>query len=582
MSNPTIVAEGLTKHFGRTVAVEDVSFEVHAGQVVGFIGHNGSGKTTTLRMLVGHVHPTAGRSEILGRAFAELENPLKHVGILLGSGLHPGRTARDHLRVNAALGGLPTDRIDFLLDLVGLANDADRRAGGFSSGMRQRLGIATALLADPEVIIFDEPATGLDPPGILWLRDLLRQLADNGRTVLVSSHQLAELAEVADRVLIMDRGSLITAATLEELEREGGSEVVVRSPGAEVIARDLHRAGVETSKVGTDEVRVRDAPASAVSRIVKRSSVPVSEIRAETASLEETFLALTDAARRDGGSPPNGDEPSEPADAEADAEAEAAALEATESALDDDLGRVPALASRRTVAVLAPTDGLGRTTLAFLLADVLASTTRLRTLAVALSNDRERMCLPAAADRRSTLCLSDLLDDIPGFDDAARISPYVSAAPSGAHTLCGPAGADRLATIEPGELQALLDFAGRFYELVVLDVGDLADGSLRALVRGADQIVLVGAPEAVDDLDESSPVLDAIESERSERATLVLNRVDRRRAVAVPADGPHVIVPRDRDLIRALDAGDFRLSRVPVATRIALKRFALAVLEGLA
>ncbi len=589
-----IVAEGLTKRFGDTLAVEDVSFEVHPGQVVGFLGHNGAGKTTTLRMLLGHIRPTSGHSTILGKPIEKIDAPLREIGLLFDSGLHPGRTARNHLRVSAAAGGLRADRIDFLLRLVGLEDDADRRAGGFSSGMRQRLGIATALLADPKVIILDEPATGLDPEGIRWLRSLLSELAAEGRTILVSSHQLAEVAQTVDHVLVMDRGSLVAKSSLEELVRRAGTEVLVRSPGAEVLAEELNRAGIAATSVSDDELRVRNVPARVVTELGVASGVPLWEVRTETPSLEQAFFDLVEQGRNgaesdDGGKRPSDSRPptsqSDPPEGrEEEDEEEADSLVETEAALDRDLERQPSLTGCRVVAVVSPANGVGRTTLSFLAADVLASGLGTRTLTIGLSVDRERLAMPVPSADRSSLGLSDLLEDLDGFDDAARISPYVSVARSGAHTLRGPRRVERLAEIAPEQLEALLEFAGRFYKIIVLDVGRLGDVALRGVLRRADQVVLVGAPDAADALESRSPVLDAIEAEREERATLVFNRVDPARALAVATGsgmGPHVLIPHDRELIRALDAGDFRLRQVERSTRVALKRLALVVAEGL-
>ncbi|HEY4726480.1 MAG TPA: ATP-binding cassette domain-containing protein, partial [Actinomycetota bacterium] len=204
-----ITIQGLTKRFGPVTAVDDLSFEVDQGTVVGFLGPNGAGKTTTLRTLLGLVTPTTGTARIDGRPYRELTDPIRHVGAVLeASSFHPGRSARNHLRVVATAAGLPLDRADAVLEQVGLTGAARRRVGGFSLGMRQRLGLATALLGDPQVLILDEPANGLDPEGVHWLRGLLRQLADQGRTVLVSSHVLAEVAQTVDQVVIIARGRL--------------------------------------------------------------------------------------------------------------------------------------------------------------------------------------------------------------------------------------------------------------------------------------------------------------------------------------------------------------------------------------
>src|ERR1700734_2282413 len=213
-----IEVRGLTKRFGRVLAVDQLNFEVESGSVVGFLGPNGAGKTTALRMLLGLVRPDAGTATINGRPYRDLEEPLHQVGAVLeASSFHPGRTARNHLRVQAMVGQADPSRIDDVLDLVELTGAADRRIGGFSLGMRQRLGLATALLTDPDLLILDEPANGLDPEGIRWLRDLLRGLAAEGSTVLVSSHLLAEVAQTVDAVVILDRGRLIAQSSLADL-----------------------------------------------------------------------------------------------------------------------------------------------------------------------------------------------------------------------------------------------------------------------------------------------------------------------------------------------------------------------------
>jgi ABC-2 type transport system ATP-binding protein len=213
-----IEVRGLTKRFGQVLAVDQLSFGVERGTVTGFLGSNGAGKTTTLRMLLGLVRPDAGTATINGRPYRDLAEPLHQVGAVLeASSFHPGRTARNHLRVQAMAGQADPSRIDDVLDLVELTGAAGRRIGGFSLGMRQRLGLATALLTDPELLILDEPANGLDPEGVRWLRDLLRGLAAEGATVLVSSHLLAEVAQTVDAVVILDHGHLVTQSSLAEL-----------------------------------------------------------------------------------------------------------------------------------------------------------------------------------------------------------------------------------------------------------------------------------------------------------------------------------------------------------------------------
>jgi ABC-2 type transport system ATP-binding protein len=223
---PVIEVRGLTKRFGQVLAVDQMSFEVERGTVAGFLGPNGAGKTTTLRMLLGLVRPDSGTATINGRPYRDLEEPLHQVGAVLeASSFHPGRTARNHLRVQAMAGQADPSRIDDVLELVELTGAADRRVGGFSLGMRQRLGLATALLTDPDLLILDEPANGLDPEGVRWLRDLLRGLAAEGSTVLVSSHILAEVAHTVDSVVIVHRGHLVTQASLAELTAGGTADL---------------------------------------------------------------------------------------------------------------------------------------------------------------------------------------------------------------------------------------------------------------------------------------------------------------------------------------------------------------------
>jgi ABC-2 type transport system ATP-binding protein len=230
----TIAVERLTKRYGATTAVDDLSFTVPAGSVTGFIGPNGAGKSTTLRALLGLTRPTAGRATFDGVPYADLADPARTVGAVLENDpFHPGRSGRDHLRVLAAAAGVAPARVDEVLGLVGLADAARRRAGGYSLGMRRRLALAAALLGDPGVLLLDEPANGLDPWGMRWLRDLLRAHADRGATVLVSSHVLAEVALIADRVVVVDRGRLLAAGPVGELTARGQTleDVFVRLTG---------------------------------------------------------------------------------------------------------------------------------------------------------------------------------------------------------------------------------------------------------------------------------------------------------------------------------------------------------------
>ena len=289
-----ITIDGLTKRFGRVVAVDDLSFEVDQGTVVGFLGPNGAGKTTTLRTLLGLVTPTAGSARIDGTPYRELADPIRHVGAVLeASGFHPGRSARNHLRVVATAAGLPLARVDAVLDQVGLTQTAHRRVGGFSLGMRQRLGLATALLGDPRILILDEPANGLDPEGVHWLRGFLRQLADQGRTVLVSSHVLAEVAQTVDQVVIIAAGRLVTQSTLADLTARTDQLVRVRTPQAETLKALLAAQGVQASPDGADQLVATAATTEAVGKAAAAAGIVIYEMRAERSNLEDVFLQLT-------------------------------------------------------------------------------------------------------------------------------------------------------------------------------------------------------------------------------------------------------------------------------------------------
>ena len=255
----TVTARGLTKRFGTTLAVDGLSFDAPPGVITGFLGPNGAGKTTTLRMLLGLVTPTAGTATIGGRAYRELPDPARSVGAVLeGGNFHPGRSGRDHLRVLATAAGIPESRADELLEMMGIADVARRRVGTYSQGMRQRLGLAAALLGDPRVLILDEPANGLDPQGIRWLRDLLRSLAQDGRVVLVSSHVLSEVAQTVDQVIIISDGQLRAQAPLADLLRLGGPDRPGARPGSGSIAGTLEDVFLELTDAKPGPV-TRDA-----------------------------------------------------------------------------------------------------------------------------------------------------------------------------------------------------------------------------------------------------------------------------------------------------------------------------------
>jgi len=291
-----IEVRGLTKRFGAVLAVDDLSFDVASGAVTGFLGPNGAGKTTTLRMLLGLVTPTSGTATINGRPYRDLADPLSHVGAVLeSSSFHPGRTARNHLRVQAEAGGVHPSRVDAVLELVGLTPDAQRRVGGFSLGMRQRLGLATALLADPEILVLDEPANGLDPEGVRWLREFLRGLAGDGRTVLVSSHLLAEVSQTVDSVLILDHGRLVTQSSLEELTADTQRIVRIRTPRAQDLRTALVRDGAIVRVTAPDRLEVTASTSERVGTLAAELAIPIFESTSEGANLEDIFFQLTAA-----------------------------------------------------------------------------------------------------------------------------------------------------------------------------------------------------------------------------------------------------------------------------------------------
>jgi ABC-2 type transport system ATP-binding protein len=288
-----IEVEGLTKRYGSTLAVDDLSFKVEPGAVTGSLGPNGAGKSTTMRAILGLVHPTAGRTTVLGAQYRELDRPTERVGALLETfDAHPGRSGRNHLRVLALAGGIPRSRVEEVLALVDMTGAGRRRVKGYSLGMRQRLGLAAALLGDPEVLVLDEPANGLDPQGIRWLRDFLRSLAAEGRTILVSSHVLAEVAQTVDDVVIIHRGKLIRHVAMNDLETMAVGATTVRSPDAERLASLLSGMNLDVSATGDGRLSVA-APPERVGEIAAANGVVLHELSAERATLEEVFLELT-------------------------------------------------------------------------------------------------------------------------------------------------------------------------------------------------------------------------------------------------------------------------------------------------
>jgi ABC-2 type transport system ATP-binding protein len=290
---PPVEVRGLTKRYGSTTAVDDLTFSIPAGRITGFLGPNGAGKSTTLRALLGLIHPTAGEARVEGALYTQLQDPLGTVGAVLESdSFHPGRSGQNHLRILAAAAGLSTARVDEVLATVELTGAARRRVGGYSLGMRQRLSVAGALLGQPQLLILDEPANGLDPEGIRWLRDFLRSFAAEGGTVLISSHVLPEVAQIVDEVVIIHRGRLVAQEPLEALTTRSAGGTAVRSPAAERLREALARAGLDAVSVGSDELRVA-APAERVGEVAAAEGIVLHELRTEGASLEEVFLELT-------------------------------------------------------------------------------------------------------------------------------------------------------------------------------------------------------------------------------------------------------------------------------------------------
>ncbi|EID54384.1 ABC transporter ATP-binding protein [Saccharomonospora xinjiangensis] len=303
-----IEAHGLTKRYGKTLAVDDLSFSVSPGKVTGFLGPNGAGKSTTMRMILGLDNPTAGHVRIAGKRYRELRHPLRTVGALLDAKwVHPNRSARSHLAWMAKSNRIPTRRVDEVLEAVGLTSVADRRAGGFSLGMSQRLGIAAALLGDPEVLLFDEPVNGLDPEGILWIRQFMQRLAREGRTVFVSSHLLSEMALTASELVVVGRGRLIAQSSTEEfVARASGSTVKVRSPQLDVLAKALRAEGAELTETD-DHLLVSGMDSPRIGEIACQNAVVLHELSQQRGSLEEAFMSITgDAVEYHAGAEPDG------------------------------------------------------------------------------------------------------------------------------------------------------------------------------------------------------------------------------------------------------------------------------------
>lgn len=287
-----IEAHTLTKHYGDAIAVDGIDLVVRPGSVTGFLGPNGAGKSTTMRMILGLDRPTSGAVTVNGHSYADLPAPLREVGALLDAhAVHPGRTARQHLRQLATSNRLPTSRVDEVLDLVGLTEVADRRAGKFSLGMGQRLGIAAALIGDPAVVVLDEPVNGLDPEGIRWVRALARRLADEGRTVFISSHLMSEMALMADHLVVVGRGRILADCSMEQFMQDHAiSSVLLRTPDPSAAAAALPRADLDRAG---DALVVRGMGAAQVGDALFAAGVRVHELATQRSSLEDAFMTLT-------------------------------------------------------------------------------------------------------------------------------------------------------------------------------------------------------------------------------------------------------------------------------------------------
>jgi ABC-2 type transport system ATP-binding protein len=290
--------EALTKRYGRTLAVDGLTFEVRPGRVTGFLGPNGAGKSTTMRLILGLDAPTAGTVTVGGVPYRRMRRPLHEVGATLEArSAHPGRSARAHLTALARSSGISRDRVEEVLAMVGLDAVASRRVGTFSLGMAQRLGVAAALLGDPAVLLLDEPVNGLDPEGVAWIRGLLRALAAEGRTVLVSSHLMGEMALTADELIVLGRGRLIAQTSLADfVRRAGAARVAVRSPDRDRLAELLRRDGAAVQAHGADGLSVSGADCAAVGRTAARHGIELHELAEREPSLEEAFMRLTAGA----------------------------------------------------------------------------------------------------------------------------------------------------------------------------------------------------------------------------------------------------------------------------------------------
>jgi ABC-2 type transport system ATP-binding protein len=292
-----IKVEHLTKRYQDTLAIDDLDFEVLPGVVTGFLGPNGSGKSTTMRIILGLDHPTKGQATVKGKRYAEIRDPLHEVGALLDAkSVHPGRSARNHLRALAASNRIPFSRVDEVLEFVGIASVANKKVGNFSLGMSQRLGIAAALLGDPEVLLFDEPVNGLDPEGIRWIREFFRSLANEGRTVFVSSHLMSEMAVSADQIIVIGRGKFITQGSIDSLTATAKGSVLVRAADHQKLLTALQAKNATVTELNDEGLSVSDLSAEAIGQIAFDAGLVLYELTPQRASLEEVFMELTSDA----------------------------------------------------------------------------------------------------------------------------------------------------------------------------------------------------------------------------------------------------------------------------------------------
>jgi ABC-2 type transport system ATP-binding protein len=295
MSDATIEVTGLRKRFGSALALDGMTFTVMPGRVTGFVGPNGAGKSTTIRVILGLDAPDEGRALVCGQPYRHLRHPLSHVGALVdAAALQPSRSARNHLLWMARSQSMATSRVDAVIDLVGLSSAARRKAGGYSLGMRQRLGIAAAMLGDPPVIIMDEPFNGMDPEGIIWMRRLLRSMAAEGRAILVSSHLMGEVQDVADHVVVVGRGRVLADAGVDALvARASGDEVLIRTPSPAEAVTTLQRVGAAATIIDGNTLSVSGLEAQHVVDVLSQAHVRFSEVTAQRATLEDVYLQLT-------------------------------------------------------------------------------------------------------------------------------------------------------------------------------------------------------------------------------------------------------------------------------------------------